>query len=215
VRDKIDVKISDQTAAELSKHPVQYGTGFTLLPGKYTVKFLARDAETGRIGTYMHTFVVPNLMKEEKKIPISSVVLASQRIDLADSLFSAGKTSAQDKNQAVDPLVQNGQRLMPSITRVFSRSRDLYIYLQAYERTATTTEPLVAFVTFYRGRNKAFETPPLPVTEGLDPKTHAVPLRFSLALSKLPPGKYDCQVSVVDPAGQKAAFWQAPVMLIQ
>jgi len=216
VRDKIDVKISDQTAAELAKHPVQYGTGFTLLPGKYTVKFLARDAETGRIGTYMHTFVVPNLLKEEKKLPISSVVLASQRIELADSLYSAGKASAQDKNQAVDPLVQNGQRLMPSITRVFSRSRDMYIYLQAYERNATTaTEPLVAFVTFYRGRNKAFETPPLPVTDGLDPKTHAVPLRFSLALSKLPPGKYDCQVSVVDPAGQKAAFWQAPVMLIQ
>jgi len=111
--------------------------------------------------------------------------------------------------------VQNGQKLIPSVTRVFSRSRDLYVYLQAYERTATTTQPLVAFVTFYRGKAKAFETPPLPVTEGLDPKTKAVPLRFSLALSKLPPGKYDCQVSVIDPAGQKAAFWQAPVMLIQ
>jgi hypothetical protein len=53
------------------------------------------------------------------------------------------------------------------------------------------------------------------VTEGLDAKTKAVPLRFSLALSKLPPGRYDCQVSVVDPAAQKAAFWQLPIMLIQ
>ena len=215
VRDKVDIKISDQTAAELARHPVEYDTGFTLLPGKYTVKFLARDAETGRIGTYMHTFLIPNLNKEDKRIPISSVVLASQRIDLADSLYSAGKASAQATNLSVNPLVQNGQKLIPSVTRVFSRSRDLYVYLQAYERTATTTQPLVAFVTFYRGKAKAFETPPLPVTEGLDPKTKAVPLRFSLALSKLPPGKYDCQVSVIDPAGQKAAFWQAPVMLIQ
>jgi hypothetical protein len=42
-----------------------------------------------------------------------------------------------------------------------------------------------------------------------------VPLKFDLALSKLPPGKYDCQVTVLDPATKKAAFWQAPVMLVQ
>jgi VWFA-related protein len=214
VRDKIDVKINGETAAELVKHPVEYDTGFTLLPGNYFVKFLARDAETGRIGTYMHKFVVPNLNREEKQLPISSVVLASQRQDLRDSLFSAGKESAQALAHSVNPLVENGVKLIPSVTRVFSRSRDLYVYLQAYERGATSTQPLVAYVTFYRGHTKAFETPPLPVTEGLDAKTHAVPLRFSLALSKLPPGKYDCQVSVVDPGSQKAAFWQAPVMLV-
>ena len=42
-----------------------------------------------------------------------------------------------------------------------------------------------------------------------------MPLGFSLALNKLPPGRYNCQVTVVDPKGQKAAFWQAPVMLVQ
>ena len=43
----------------------------------------------------------------------------------------------------------------------------------------------------------------------------AVPLRFSLALNKLQPGKYNCQVTVVDTTGQKAAFWQGQVMLAQ
>jgi hypothetical protein len=76
-------------------------------------------------------------------------------------------------------------------------------------------QPLVAFVTFYQGKTKAFETQPLPVTQGMDAKSKAVPLRFSLALDKLAPGQYDCQVTVLDPTGQKAAFWQAPVMLIQ
>jgi hypothetical protein len=52
------------------------------------------------------------------------------------------------------------------------------------------------------------------VTEGMNPKSKAVPMRFSIALSKLPPGEYDCQVTVLDPNGNKAAFWQAPVMLI-
>jgi hypothetical protein len=73
---------------------------------------------------------------------------------------------------------------------------------------------LIAFVTFYRGQQKAFETPPLAVTESMDNKLKTAPLRFSLSLNKLQPGKYDCQVTVLDPAGQKAAFWQAPIMLV-
>jgi hypothetical protein len=179
------------------------------------IKVLARDAETGRIGTYQTSFVIPNLLKEEKKIPISSVVLSSQRVAPKEVLFNAAK----DKNmaaaaQAVNPLIVEGQQLVPSVTRVFSKSRDMYVYLQAYERTATTTQPMVAYVTFYRGQNKAFETTPLQVEDGLDPKSKALPLKFSLSLSQLPPGGYTCQVTVLDPMGQKAAFWQAPVMLI-
>ncbi len=214
LRDKVDTKISGETASELAKRPIQYYTGFTVLPGKYVIKFLARDAETGRIGTYQASFVIPNLMKEEKRIPISSVVLSSQRVDMKEALFNAGKDKLSAAAQAVDPLVVEGQRLMPSVTRVFSKSRDMYVYLQAYERNATTTQPMVAFVTFYRGQTKAFETTPLQVVDGLDPKSKALPLRFSLSLSKLPPGEYTCQVTVLDPMGQKAAFWQAPVMLI-
>ena len=196
VRDKVDIKLTGETAAQLARQPIQYDTGFTLLPGTYTFKVLARDDETGRIGTYTKTFVVPNLNKELKRIPISSVVLSGQRIDLKDALFSA-----KDKGPVVNPLIQDGQKLIPSVTRVFSKSRDMYVYLQAYERGATAVQPLVAFVTFYHGQTKAFETPPLAVTEGMDPKSKALPLRFSLTLNKLPPGRYDCQVSVVDPAG--------------
>jgi hypothetical protein len=209
VRDKVDIKLTGETAAQLARQPIQYDTGFTLLPGAYTFKVLARDDETGRIGTYTKNFVIPNLNKELKRIPISSVVLSGQRVDLKDALFSA-----KDKGPVVNPLIQDGQKLIPSVTRVFRKSRDMYVYLQAYERGATAVQPLVAFVTFYHGQTKAFETPPLAVTEGLDPKSKALPLGFSLTLNKLPPGRYDCQVSVVDPAGRKAAFWQAPVMLV-
>src|SRR5438067_7817601 len=147
LRDKVDIKLSGETASELSRRPIQYDTGFTLLPGKYIIKFLARDAETGRIGTYQTSFAVPNLMKEEKRIPISSVVLSSQRIDMKDALFNATKDKALAA-QTTNPLVVEGQKLIPSVTRVFSKSRDMYVYLQAYERNATTAQPLVAFVTF-------------------------------------------------------------------
>src|SRR5262249_44116489 len=67
VRDRIDIKLSDATAAELAKRPIQYVTGFTTLPDSYKIKILARDAETGRIGTFEMPFVIPNLNKEEKR----------------------------------------------------------------------------------------------------------------------------------------------------
>ena len=209
VRDKVDIKLSNQTAAELSKHPVEYDTGFTLLPGNYTVKFLARDDETGRIGTYIAKFRVPNLNKEEKRLPISSVVLSSQRMPMADALYTA-----KQKIAAVNPLIQDGQKLIPSVTRVFSKGREMFVYLEAYERAAATMKPLVAFVTFYRDGAKAFETKALPVLEGLDLKSKAVPLRFNFPLDRLSPGKYDCQVTVLDPGSQKAAYSRTEVMIV-
>jgi VWFA-related protein len=212
VRDKVNIKLTDATALELAKRPIEYDAGFTILPGKYTIKFLARDDETGRIGTYETTFVIPNLNKEEKRIPISSVVLSSQRIELKDALYNAIK--AKDREESANPLVQDGQKLIPSVTRVFSKSRDMYIYLQAYEPAAASTQPLVAYVSFYRAQTKAFETQPLEVTAGMNNRLKTMPLNFSIAINQLPPGDYNCQVTVLDPTGQKAAFWRAPVVLV-
>jgi VWFA-related protein len=216
IRDKADIKLSDATAAELAKRPIQYDTGFTLLPGKYTIKFLARDAETGRIGTYQSAIVIPNLNKEEKRIAISSVVLSSQRQDMREAIFNATKDKDKAQiQQSVNPLVQDGMKLIPSVTRVFTRGQDMYVYLQAYQQNVDAAHPLIAFVSFYKGQTKAFETPPLQVTESLNNRLKTMPLKFSFSLQKLPPGEYLCQVTVIDASGEKAAFWQAPVMLAQ
>jgi hypothetical protein len=210
LRDKVDIKLSGETAAELSKHPIAYDTGFTLLPGKYTLKFLARDAETGRIGTYLRTFVIPNLNKEEHRVPISSVVLSSQTVNMQDALFNA---KDKGKAQNYSPLVQDGQKLIPSVTRIFSRSKDMYVYLQAYQQDSESARPMVGYVSFYRGSTKAFETPPMAASDGVNNRLHTVPLKFRFSLEKLPPGEYTCQVTVLSPSSQKATFWQAPVMI--
>jgi hypothetical protein len=211
LRDKLDIKLTGSTAGQLATHPIQYETGFTLLPGKYVIKYLARDSETGRIGTYQMPFTVPNLNKELTRVPISSVVLSSQRVALSDSIYNVKQ---KIDVESANPLVLDGQKLIPSVTRVFSKSRDLYVFFQAYERDASTTRPIVAYVSFYQGQVKAFETAPLAVAQESDVKSKAVPLRFILSLEKLPPGQYDCQVTVLDPTLQKAAFWQAPIVVI-
>ena len=214
VRDSVNIKLSDDTAAELAHRPIEYDTGFTLLPGKYQIKFLARDDETGRIGTYQTIFVIPNLNKEVAHVPISSVVLSSQRVELKDALFNAQKNKDRTKEDDVNPLVQNGQKVIPSVTRVFRQNQNMYVYLQAYEQGASGKLPLVAFVSFYRAQTKAFETQPIEMTRELNSHLQTMPFSFSIPLSQIPPGDYDCQVSVLDPTGQKAAFWQAQVKVI-
>jgi VWFA-related protein len=213
VRDKTNIKLSYATAVELARRPIEYDTGFTLLPGKYSIKLLARDDETGRIGTYQTIFVIPNLNKEDKRVAISSVVLSGQRVDLKAALYNT-KEKDKDKAEAVNPLVENGQKLIPSVTRVFRKGRDLYVYLQAYEQGLPVAQPLIAFVSFYRGGTKTFETQPLEVRTGGPNRLRTMPLAFSIPLAALPPGNYDCQVTVLNPEGQKAAFWRAPVLVI-
>ena len=65
------------------------------------------------------------------------MVLSGQRVDLRDALFTAKE---KDK-VSVNPLVQDGHELIPSVTRVFSRSRDMFVYLQAYHAGRRPTSP--------------------------------------------------------------------------
>jgi VWFA-related protein len=218
VRDKIDIKLSDATAAELASRPITYDTGFTVMPGNYRIKFLARDAETGRIGTYETSVTIPNLNPKpdapDSKIAISSVVLSSQRAELEDALFNATKDKQKDQiQQTVNPLVQEGKKLIPSVTRVFRKAKPMYVYLQAYQQGAEPPHPLAAFVTFYRGEAKAFETAPVAVTERVPNRLNTMPVKLSIPIDKLATGEYRLQVSVLDPAGQAAAFWQTSIML--
>ena len=218
VRDNVNIKLSDATAAELAKRPIEYDTGFTLLPGKYMIKFLARDDETGRIGTYQTNFVIPNLNKEEKHIPISSVVLSSQRVDLKEALFDAAKAKDMAKEAAVNPLVQDGKKLVPSVTRVFSTTRELFVYFQAYKppepESMVAGGPEFAFVSLYLGGNKVFETPPTAMAPNAASRLGTMPMSFNLGVNSLPPGEYDCQVTVLDPETGKATFWRAPILLV-
>jgi VWFA-related protein len=246
IRDHVEFKLGDKTAEDWAKSPIYAYSGYTELPGKFTIKVLVRDDATGKIGTFQTTFVIPNLNKETKRVPISSVVLSGQRVPLTAAIYNATKGKELAKDNAADPLVQNGARLIPSVTRVFNKGRNLYVYLQAYEApliapaptpapaagpaapatapAAPATapapatpgvQPLIAFVSFFQGGTKVFETQPQEVQPLPNTKLQMVPMNFTIDLSALKPGKYDCQVTVLDPSGGKGAFWQAPIMLVQ
>ncbi len=211
VRDDITVKLKGETAGQLATRNLAYDTGFTLQPGAYTLKFLARENETGKMGTFETKFIIPDLTSEQKYLPLSSVVLSYQRENLAATVGSAERDK---KLLAANPLIQDNQKLIPSVTRVFRKDQEMYVYLETYQPAAEKTELTVASVSFYRGNVKAFETTPLKITAGLNPKSKAVPVGFSVPLGKLQPGRYTCQVNVLNPSEHKFAVWRSPVVLL-
>jgi len=223
LRDNVDVKLSDASATELAKRPIEYSTGFTLLPGHYTIKFLARDDETGRMGTYQGVFVIPNLSKATTQLPISSVVLSNQRVDTRQALFNTMKGKEQAKNDAANPLVNADGKLIPSVTRTFRIDRNIEVFLQAYlgndpagndaslSKTLTANSQVIAFVSLYRDGIKVMDSEAIQASALTESRLGTVAIDLKVGIAKLGPGEYQCQVTVLDPSRNRAAFWQGPV----
>jgi VWFA-related protein len=209
VRDNLEVKLKGVTAAELAGRNLAYDSGFELAPGDYTVKFLARENVTGKIGTFETKLTVPDMAAEKSWLPISSVVLSGQIEAQSAAVANAG----QDKKTTADhPLIRNGQKIVPSVTRAFRRDQTLYVYLEAFEPEAP--QPLETTVAFYRGKTKVFETPMVSPAEAFKEQAKVQPIQLSIPLASLEPGRYTCQVNVIDAHSQKVAFWRAPVAVL-
>jgi VWFA-related protein len=233
IRDSVNIKLSDATAAELAHRPIEYDTGYTLLPGDYSIKFLARDDETGRIGTFQTNFSIPNLVRVKDSVPISAVVLSSQRVDLKDALYDAENAKVRAKDEAFNPLVQDGKKLIPSVTRVFTTGHKLYVFFQAYREKsnavdntdattskATITEPVAstsfyAFATFYQNGKNVYESRPKAITPPAGNSFNKLPFSIEINHDKLPRGRYELQITVIDAAKQQSSTWRAQVMLVE
>jgi hypothetical protein len=108
------------------------------------------------------------------------------------------------------------------VTRVFSTGHQIHVYFQAYKSApapppspAPDTQPLFAFVSLYQGGKKLYETPPQSIIPSATSRLGTMSLNFDLGVDNLPRGSYDCQVTVIDPSTQKAAFWRASITLVQ
>jgi hypothetical protein len=168
------------------------------------MKFLARENTTGKMGTWEAKFVIPNLAPDLPTLKTSSVVWSSQREALTDALATADN---KKKVLDADPLVAGGQRLIPSITHVFRKDQNLYVYMEVYDPgTGADQKPAVAAtLSFYRGKTKAFESQPVRLDSFLDKRGLTVPIRFQAPLAQLATGRYTAQINLIDEAGKRFA----------
>ena len=83
------------------------------------------------MGTYETNIVVPDLAADQStQIKTSSIVLGSQLQPMKEAL---AKTDPSSKATDANPLVENGEQLVPSITRVFRKDQQLYMYMEVYD----------------------------------------------------------------------------------
>jgi VWFA-related protein len=213
LRDRVEVKLDAATLERLSARAVDYDCGFTLLPGNYRIKLLVRDDATGRMGTSLNAFTVPNLLKEQQRIPVSSLVLSRRSAPMAEALYHAGRDAVQANN----PLVRAGAKLIPNTTGVFRRADLIRIYAQAYQPAGRPPAPLSAYVTLYRAE---LQSALVQVTEPhqftSNPRSHLVtfPLELEFPLTEAPSGRYLLQVTIVDAATQRATFLRRPIQIV-
>jgi len=217
VRDTVKLAVGLQQSAHRN---IQYSTGFMLPPGKYTLKIVARENQTGKIGSFETPFTVPDL----KKLPLklSTVVLSTQRAP-------AGK-------QKQNPLVQGSTQIIPNLAHVFSSDQQLTFYFEVYDpakekHTEDIAAPssrsgggkqevvkkgsirLLTSVQFFSGKVKAYETPLVETSELNVPNRKAAAFQLEVPLSKLRPGWYTCQVNVIDDAGGSFSFPRMPLLI--
>jgi VWFA-related protein len=202
------VKLALDQSQEVKRKNIQYSTGFTLAPGKYHLKFVVRENQSGNLGSFETDIQVPDW----KKVPLklSSVVLASQR------------TPNTAKNP-VSPLIRDGVEWVPNIAHVFRQDQHLYFLYEVYDPAKQKDVPqpaaapglvrreggpvhVLTSIEFLSGGTKVYETPLVTADAINDPQRDAVAFQFDVPLAQLKPGQYICQVNVIDDAGDSFTF---------
>jgi hypothetical protein len=198
------VKLAVNTSAEVRRKNVQYNNGFILLAGKYHLKFVVRENQTGRMGSFETDIEIPDL--KAALLKMSSVVMSGQ--------IQPAKKAGSNNN----PLVQNGSEIIPSVTHVFSTSQHLYLYYEIYDparASAGDVKPktgegkgirVLTNIAFFQGKVKAYEGQLQEVQEINAPDRKAAILQLDVPLAQFKPGFYTCQVNVVDDAAGRFAF---------
>jgi VWFA-related protein len=115
------VKLAVDSTQQVRRKNVQYNTGFVLAPGKYHLKFIVRENQTGRMGSFETDVQVPDLRKAPLRM--SSVVLSSLRAPMTNA----------PKKKVVNPLIQDQTQLVPNVTHVFTRDQHLYLQYEIYD----------------------------------------------------------------------------------
>jgi hypothetical protein len=211
VRDGITLKFTGDNAAQLARKQIEYDSGVTLPPGDYRLKFLARENQNGKMGTFEMKFTVPDLSKQSNNVRMSSVVWSNQREPLSASVGSAGTSK---RVLEAHPLVDNGQKLVPDITRVFRKDQKLMVYFEVYDPGTEASPSVTAELMVFRGKSKAFESAPVRVTKPKSGRQNTLAFEFQMPLANIPPGRYTCQVSVIDEQARKFGYARSPLVVI-
>ncbi len=217
VRDTIPLKLDQDTVGQVSQRSIEYTTGVTLTPGNYKLKFVARENGEGKVGTFETPFIIPDV-SEQKNLRTSSLVLSNQRQAVGEQV--AGVKNAK-KLVAANPLIADGQQLMPNVTKVFRPGQNMLAYVEVYDPTIPDFLPenfrranIQASLALYKDNKKVFESPAIRANKLNDGREGTLPVWLQVPLKDVAPGKYECQVNLIDDFGRKFSFSRSPIAIL-
>ncbi len=208
VRETVKLAVSEQE--QVRQRNIQYSTSFNLPPGKYHLKFVVRENETGHMGSFETDIVLPDMRKSPLKL--SSILLASQRV----------------ATKAANPLVHDGEQYVPNISHVFREGQHLYLLYEVYNPTKVKPVAdangatakvvkgsinLISNLELIQGSTKVFETPVVQATALNVAGRDALAVQLDVPLEKLKPGQYIGQLNIIDDAGGSFAFPRFAVLV--
>jgi NADP-dependent 3-hydroxy acid dehydrogenase YdfG len=200
------VKLNLESSLQARQKNIEYTTSFNLPPGKYHLKFVVRENQTGRMGSFEADIVLPDLKKQPLKM--SSIVLASLR----------------QPSKKSSPLVREGEEYVPNISHVFRQDQHLYLLYEVYGPTrekpagnqpkgAKAGINLLSSLELLQGSNKVYQTPLVQAKTMNVQGRDAVAIELDVPLAGLKAGSYICQLNVVDDAGGSFAFPRFAVLI--
>ncbi|MDR3744820.1 MAG: VWA domain-containing protein [Acidobacteriaceae bacterium] len=199
------VNLAVDANLQVQKKNVQYSTGFTLAPGKYHLKFVVRENQSGNMGSFEADIQVPDMKKTPLKL--SSIVMSSQ-------------SKPNTAKKVIDPLVRDGQEWVPNVPHVFRQDQHLNFLYEVYSPTKDkdaaaqpaqskkegTPVRVLTSIEFLLGGVKVYETPQVVATAINIPERDAVAFQFDVPLAGLKPGTYVCQINVIDDTAGSFSF---------
>ncbi len=216
VRDFIPITVAASEAEKLARRNFHYDAGFTLGPGKYRIRFLVRENQSGKMGTFDYRFVVPDLAADSMVLKTSSVIWSNQREKVQAEV---GKAARFERRVALaNPLIVGEEKIVPNVTKLFRRSQNMYITFDVYDAAPDPKDPQLRHVAvsmslFNQKGAKSFEAGPIEATQTVATRPNAVPVQMQVPLKGVPPGHYVCQLNVIDQVGRKFAFPRANVVV--
>ena len=218
VRDFIHIKLPTTDAEKVASRNFHYDAGFTLAPGRYRMRFLVREGQSGKMGTFDTKFVIPDLAADSMTLKTSSVVWSSQRELLKAAVGQAEQITK--RNAAANPLISGDEKVVPNVGdyKVFRRGQNMYIDFDVYDaapdpKNANARDVKVQMSLFNQKGEKTFEVGPVSATALVATRPDAVPVRIQVPLKNVAPGRYVCQLNVIDEVGRKFAFPRASVVI--
>jgi hypothetical protein len=218
LRDTLPVKVSGESYDILLAGNFLYEGSLVLPPGKYQLKVLVRENQTGKMGTFEEPLDLPPV--SAGGLALSSVVLSNE---VKASETSNGRRS-KSKGESDNPLNLGDKSVLPSVTSVFRTNQELFVLLQSYAgksaskasaaaaANAAALPPSVALAFFRRGA-KVADAGPFPGKVGKSSEGKASYF-VEIPLAKFRPGRYILQVNVLDPAHDRVAFARVPLAVV-